>query len=108
MRRWAVGLLGLTAVAGTSLVTTAPASAATGSQSVVVSQDCTSSRIRVVLLNPTSAATTFTVTWPGAGTWTSAVAAGDRSDLYFTKPSGTDYSFHTTTPRGWTTPPRAR
>ncbi|WP_329164635.1 exo-alpha-sialidase [Streptomyces sp. NBC_01267] len=100
MRRWAVGLLGLTAVAGTSLVTTAPASAATGSQSVVVSQDCTSSRIRVVLLNPTSAATTFTVTWPGAGTWTSAVAAGDRSDLYFTKPSGTDYSFHTTTPQG--------
>ncbi|WP_328315920.1 sialidase family protein [Streptomyces sp. NBC_00388] len=101
LRRPAVALLGLVALAAATVVTTGPAAgAAAGSQSAVVSQDCTSSRIRVSLLNPTTAATTFTVTWPGSGSWTRAVAAGDRTDLYFSKPSGTEYSFRTTTPQG--------
>ncbi|WP_328470379.1 exo-alpha-sialidase [Streptomyces sp. NBC_00448] len=82
------------------LATAAPGSAATGTQSAVGSQDCNSSRIRLELLNPTASATTFTVTWSGYGSWTPSVAAGDRTDLFFTKPGGTAYSFHVTTPQG--------
>lgn len=101
LRRLAVTLLAVVAIlAAATVATTGQAVAADGTQSAVVSQDCTSSRIRVSLLNPTTVATTFTVTWPGDGTWTRAVAAGDRTDLYFSKPSGTDYSFRTTTPQG--------
>ncbi|WP_406142116.1 exo-alpha-sialidase [Streptomyces sp. NBC_01089] len=101
LRRLVVALSAVVAtLAAATVATTGPAGAADGSQSAVVSQDCTSSRIRVALLNPTAAATTFTVTWAGTGTWTRTVAAGDRTDLYFSKPSGTDYSFRTTTPQG--------
>ncbi|WP_405783385.1 exo-alpha-sialidase [Streptomyces sp. NBC_00859] len=96
----AIVLLGAVVVAAASLVTTGPAVAVGSAQSAVVSQDCTSSRVRVSLLNPTAAATTFTVTWPGTGTWTRTVSAGDRSDLSFSRPSGTAYSFRATTPQG--------
>ncbi|WP_435130133.1 sialidase family protein [Actinacidiphila sp. bgisy144] len=81
------------------LASAAPGSAATGTQAAVASQDCNSSRIRLELLNPTAAATTFTVAY-GGSTWTPSVAAGDRTDLYFTRTSGTAYSFHVTTPQG--------
>ncbi|MFE2379637.1 exo-alpha-sialidase [Streptomyces sp. NPDC059398] len=101
LRRTAVALSAVVATLAAAVVVTGPAAAAAdGGQSAVVSQDCTSSRIRVALLNPTAAATTFTVSWPGNGTWTRTVAAGDRTDLYFSKPSGTDYSLRTTTPQG--------
>ncbi|MFD4371140.1 exo-alpha-sialidase [Streptomyces sp. NPDC058486] len=75
-------------------------SVAAGAQSSVVSQDCNSGRIRVTLSNPTATATTFTVTWPGMGTWTPTVAAGDSTNLFFTKADGTAYSIRSTTPQG--------
>ena len=78
-----------------------PAAAATG-QSAVVTQDCASGgRIQETVVNNTATATTFTLNWPGAGTWTANVAANDSSHFYFTKPSGTAYTFHTTTPQGY-------
>ncbi|MEV5829153.1 sialidase family protein [Spirillospora sp. NPDC052242] len=77
-----------------------PAHAATG-QSATVTQDCTSGRIQETVVNDTAAATTFTLTWPGQGTWTARVAPGDRAHFHFTKPSGTAYTFRTTTPQGF-------
>ncbi|MET9218820.1 exo-alpha-sialidase [Streptomyces sp. NPDC003300] len=101
VRRTLLPLTVVVAAAAAPLATATPGYPATpGAQTAVVSQDCVSSRIRVALGNPTAASTTFTVTWPGNGTWTPAVAAGDRSDLFFTKASGTAYSFRVTTPQG--------
>ncbi|WP_157419300.1 hypothetical protein, partial [Actinomadura formosensis] len=48
-------------------------------QSAVVTQDCTAGRIQETVVNRSSAATTFTLTWPGVGTWTADVAAGDSA-----------------------------
>lgn len=77
------------------------AHAVTG-QAAVVSQDCASGgRIQETVVNNTSQPTTFTLNWPGAGTWTANVAANDSSHFYFTKPSGTGYTLHTTTPQGY-------
>ncbi|MEU1085627.1 exo-alpha-sialidase [Streptomyces sp. NPDC005892] len=79
------------------------ASSAVSGQSAVVDQDCTSSRIRITLVNETSAATTFTAIWAGVGTYTRTVSAGDRTNLYFTKDDGTAYAFVVTTPEGLNT-----
>ncbi|MFF2815068.1 exo-alpha-sialidase [Kitasatospora cineracea] len=80
---------------------TASAAAPVG-QSAVVSQDCASGgRIQQTVVNNTATPTTFTLTWPGNGTWTATVAAFDSSHFYFTKPSGTAYTFRTTTPQGY-------
>ncbi|MEW2352317.1 sialidase family protein [Spirillospora sp. NPDC029432] len=70
-------------------------------QSATVTQDCTSSRIQATVVNRTAAATTFTLTWPGTGTWTARVAAGDSAHFHFTKPTGTAYTLRTTTPEGF-------
>ncbi|MFI1093258.1 exo-alpha-sialidase [Streptomyces sp. NPDC020917] len=95
----ATATLGVAAAA--VLVAQAPASAATG-QSAVVSQDCASGgRIQETVVNATSTPTTFTLTWPGAGTWTANVAAHDSGHFFFTKPTGTAYTFTTTTPQGY-------
>ncbi|TMR28825.1 sialidase family protein, partial [Actinomadura geliboluensis] len=69
--------------------------------SAAVTTDCTSSRIQETVVNRTSAPTTFTLTWPGVGTWTAQVAAGDSAHFHFTRPSGTAYTFRTTTPEGF-------
>ncbi|MFE3379902.1 exo-alpha-sialidase [Streptomyces anulatus] len=99
IRRTAAALL---ALASTVALIALPATTAVAaeSQSSVVSQDCNSGRIRVTLSNPTATATTFTVTWPGVGTWTPTVAAGDSTNLFFTKADGTAYSIRSTTPQG--------
>ncbi|WP_165970725.1 sialidase family protein [Actinomadura sp. 6K520] len=89
----------IAAVTVLASVTAAPAQAA--GQSAVVTQDCTSSRIQQTVVNGTSSATTFTLTWPGVGTWTAQVAAGDSAHFHFTRPSGTGYTFRTTTPQGF-------
>ncbi|KAB2379948.1 sialidase family protein [Actinomadura montaniterrae] len=97
-----IAVFAATAVPATARAATARAAtarAATG-QSAVVTTDCTSGRIQETVVNRTSSATTFTLTWPGMGTWTANVAAGDSSHFYFTKPSGTAYTFRTTTPQG--------
>lgn len=83
----------------TPVVDTGTAEAA-DAQSMAVSQECGSGRIRAVLRNDTDAATTFHTDWPGIGSWTRQVAAHDRTALYFTRPSGSRYSLHTTTPQG--------
>lgn len=70
-------------------------------QSAVVTTDCTSNRIQETVTNRTSAPTTFTLTWPGVGSWTARVAAGDSAHFHFTRPSGTAYTFRTTTPQGF-------
>ncbi len=54
-----------------------PAHAAVA-QSAVVTTDCTSSRIQETVVNRTSAATTFTLTWPGVGTWTAVARRRQR------------------------------
>ena len=81
-----------------ALMPAAPSHAA--GQAALVTQDCTSSRIQETVVNRTSSPTTFTLTWPGTGTWTARVAAGDSANFHFTRPSGTAYTFHTTTPEG--------
>ncbi len=96
--------VGAFALALGSLVATPAAghaAAPTGGQSAVVSQDCTSGRIQETVVNNTATATTFTLNWPGAGTWTAAVAPGATGHFFFSKPSGTAYTFHTTTPEGY-------
>lgn len=80
-------------------VTAVPAHAA--GQSAVVTTDCTSSRIQETVVNQTSSATTFTLTWPGVGSWSARAAAGDSAHFHFTRPSGTAYTFRTTTPQGF-------
>lgn len=70
-------------------------------QSAVVTTDCTSSRIQETVTNRASTSTTFTLTWPGVGAFTAEVAAGDSAHFHFTRPSGTAYSFRTTTPQGF-------
>ncbi|MFJ5229020.1 exo-alpha-sialidase [Kitasatospora sp. NPDC088391] len=71
-------------------------------QRAVVSQDCASGgRIQQTVVNDTAAATVFTLSWPGNGTWTASVAAHDSAHFYFTKPSGTAYTLRTTTPQGY-------
>ncbi|RSN51693.1 sialidase family protein [Actinomadura sp. WAC 06369] len=89
------------AAAVTALALAAPPARAATGQSAVVSQDCTSGRIQETVVNDTPSATTFTLTWPGQGTWTARVAPGDRAHFHFTKPSGTAYTFRTTTPQGF-------
>ncbi|MDF9817042.1 sialidase family protein [Streptomyces sp. SPB162] len=87
--------LGVTSVA-------LPAHAATAGQSAVVSQDCASGgRIQETVVNDTAQPTTFTVDWPGTGTWSARVAARDSGHFSFSKPSGTAYTLHTTTPQGY-------
>ncbi|OLT12590.1 hypothetical protein BJF79_21930 [Actinomadura sp. CNU-125] len=96
LRATAVAVAAVTGLA----LTAPPAQAATG-QSAVVTTDCTSGRIQETVVNNTSTATTFTLTWQGQGTWTANVAPGDRAHFHFTKPSGTAYTFRTTTPQGF-------
>ncbi|MEU8340836.1 sialidase family protein [Spirillospora sp. NPDC048832] len=97
--RAAAGLTAaLTVLAATAAV---PAAHAAVAQSATVTTDCTSSRIQETVVNRTSAATTFTLTWPGYGTWTAQVAAGDSAHFHFTRPSGSAYTFRTTTPEGF-------
>ncbi|WP_333767236.1 sialidase family protein [Streptomyces sp. IBSBF 2435] len=87
--------------AGAVLLPGAAALAATG-QSAVVSQDCASGgRIQETVVNTAAQATTFTLNWPGKGTWTANVAAHDSGHFFFTQPSGTAYTFRTTTPQGY-------
>ncbi|MGW2282107.1 exo-alpha-sialidase [Streptomyces sp. NPDC001770] len=99
-RPWAFAVLALVTAFAAVLLAPVHARAAASGQSAVADQDCTSSRIRITLVNETSAATTFTATWTGVGTYTRAVSAGDRTDLFFTKADGTAYSFVVTTPEG--------
>ncbi|QKW37772.1 exo-alpha-sialidase [Actinomadura sp. NAK00032] len=97
--RFAAGLTAaLTVLASAAAVPSAHAAVA---QSAAVTTDCTSGRIQETVVNRTSAATTFTLTWPGVGTWTAQVAAGDSAHFHFTRPSGTAYTFRTTTPQGF-------
>ncbi|MFI6517690.1 exo-alpha-sialidase [Spirillospora sp. NPDC050679] len=91
----------LAAASGVLLLGLAPPAHAADAQSAVTTTDCTSSRIQQTVTNRTSAPTTFTLTWPGVGTWKAAVAAGDSAHFHFTKPSGTSYTFRTTTPEGF-------
>ncbi|QFG22782.1 exo-alpha-sialidase [Actinomadura sp. WMMB 499] len=91
----------VTAAAVTALALLVPPARAATGQSATVTQDCTSGRIQETVVNDTASATTFTLTWPGQGTWTARVAPGDRAHFHFTKPSGTAYTFRTTTPQGF-------
>ncbi|TYB41866.1 sialidase family protein [Actinomadura chibensis] len=97
-RTRAVLVAGVTTVAPTALAV--PAHAAAG-ESAVVTTDCTSSRIQETVTNRSSSPTAFTLTWPGVGAWTAEVAPGDSAHFHFTRPSGTAYTFRTTTPRGF-------
>ncbi|MFS8197469.1 exo-alpha-sialidase [Streptomyces sp. CWNU-52B] len=99
----AVAALALAVAVATLLLTPRPAAADASGQSAVASQDCVSGRIRITLVNDTSAATTFTAAWSGVGTYTRAVGAQDRTDLFFSKPDGTAYSVVVTTPEGLAT-----
>ncbi|MFD0257246.1 exo-alpha-sialidase [Kitasatospora indigofera] len=101
--RSATGVLALALAASAVTVQAATAAATAPGQSAVVSQDCTAGRIHETVVNNTATATTFTLTWPGAGTWTTAVAAGATGHFYFTKPDGTAYTLRTTTPEGYDT-----
>ncbi|WP_405461290.1 exo-alpha-sialidase [Streptomyces sp. NBC_00101] len=103
LRRGALALLALLTAVTTVLLVPLPASAAVSGQAAVADQDCTSSRIRVTLLNESAAATTFTATWAGVGTYTRTVSAGDRTTLFFTKADKTVYSIAVTTPQGLNT-----
>ncbi|RKE17723.1 exo-alpha-sialidase [Streptomyces sp. TLI_171] len=97
-------LLVAAALAAATLPLTGGAAGATTpvGQSAAVGQDCASGgRIQETVVNNTAAPTTFTLSWPGNGTWTASVAAFDSAHFYFTKPSGTAYSFRTTTPEGF-------
>ncbi|MFG2824748.1 exo-alpha-sialidase [Kitasatospora sp. NPDC048365] len=96
-------LVAASALAGAALPLAGQgAAAAAGGQSAVVSQDCASGgRIQETVVNDTATPTTFTLSWPGQGTWTATVAAHDSGHFYFTKPSGTAYTFRTTTPQGY-------
>ncbi|MEV0193510.1 sialidase family protein [Kitasatospora purpeofusca] len=98
-------LVAATALAGAALPLVGHGvAAAAGGQSAVTSQDCSSGgRIQQTVVNDTATPTTFTLTWPGRGTWTAKVAAHDSSHFFFTKPSGTAYTLRTTTPEGYDT-----
>lgn len=69
-----------------------------GGMSALVGFDCTESRLQLILENRTSAAKTFTVTWPGrtGSPWTRTVAAGANYLHYWTVPAGTPYTLRTT------------
>ncbi|MGW4421037.1 exo-alpha-sialidase [Streptosporangium sp. NPDC004631] len=69
-----------------------------GGMSALTSLDCTGGRLQLVLENRTTAAKTFTVTWPGrsGSPWTQTVAAGGNALRYWTVPAGTPYSLRTT------------
>jgi sialidase-1 len=91
-----LGVAAATVLAGRTPASAAPA------QSAVVSQDCASGgRIQETVVNAGPTPTTFTLTWPGVGAWTANVAAHDSGHFFFTKRSGTAYTFTTTTPEGY-------
>ncbi|MFE0463530.1 exo-alpha-sialidase [Kitasatospora sp. NPDC058965] len=83
------------------LATALPAHADSTGMSALVSEDCTHGRLQLVLDNRTTASQTFTVNWPGVGSWSRTVAAGGNTLLYFTRADGTAYTFTTTTPTGF-------
>jgi sialidase-1 len=101
-RALTVLLAAMVAVAVTPhAIAAAPQRPAATSQRAVVSQDCTSSRILVVVRNDAVNATSFTVGWTGVGTWSRQVAAGDRTTFSFTRADQTAYSFHVTSTDGY-------
>ncbi|GGM48630.1 exo-alpha-sialidase [Dactylosporangium sucinum] len=79
----------------------AQAAAPTGVMAVA-GADCTTSRLTLTLVNDSTAAQTYTVTWPGrsGSPWIRTVPAGGTSLHYWTLSPGTAYNLRTTTPTG--------
>ncbi|MEV4135469.1 exo-alpha-sialidase [Dactylosporangium sp. NPDC049742] len=68
----------------------------------VAGADCAASRLTLNLVNTSTAAQTYTVTWPGrsGSPWTRTVPAGGSFLHYWTLAPGTAYNLRTTTPTG--------
>ncbi|MEV4481372.1 exo-alpha-sialidase [Micromonospora coxensis] len=76
--------------------------AAPAGVTAVAGADCIASRLTLTLVNDSTAAQTYTVTWAGrAGSpWTRTVPAGETFLHYWTLTPGTAYQLRTTTPSG--------